>query len=599
MESASPLPSLPSFENLRPGQQQVVDLFRTRISAVVQLPTGYGKTRTAACSYLMLRARGVVNRVLYVVPRSAQACQAAEDVPRDLMQCGELKTKGCEVGYSPVEALRAHRRGDTEVFVVTVQSLVSSPRAIDAIIELMSTGRWMLVVDEHHHYGAGEDSAWTARIKSLPSSAMLAMSATPDRPDGLSVFGAPDVKVSYVQAYRDHAVKPLDLHAYEYRVDAITVNGEVISMTTGELVDEAGGSDPESIEKFIASRQMKWSPKYISPLVLHPIERLGDLQVSGVRSQMLVQALSCSHAKMVCEQIRSIAPEGVLVDWAGTGPNGRTDEENRVALHSFCPPKNDRGARPWKTQILVNVGMAGEGLDCTDVTEVVFLTSPRKNNTSLQVIGRGARVMQQSRAIRCTVNVDSASELAGMVGAAIMGIFDGDPPTPEEIEEIENERSDRDYQPLPDEPGVGIVDVTLVDIRKDALFKHSMNDYTEHPDRYPGLARDVAEREFARLVREHNAQRDARFNQTSTLEQIREQCNAAVRKLAGLIVRSEAGDGRVEKSRIGDVLKLINGMAFRTFGPVKTADEQTLRRRWAWLKQLEASALANERPAWL
>lgn len=599
MESASTLPSLPSFENLRPGQRDVVDRFRSGTSVVAQLPTGYGKTRTAACSFLMLRARGVVNRILYVVPRSAQACQAAEDVPRDLLSCGELRTKGCEIGYSPIEALRAHRRGDTEVFVVTVQSLVSSPRAIDAVAELMSTGRWMLVIDEHHHYGAAEDSAWTSRIKSLPSNAMLAMSATPDRPDGPSVFGKPDVKVSYVQAYRDHAVKPLDLHAYEYRVDAITINGEVISMTTGELIDEAGGTDPELIEKFIASRQMKWSPKYISPLVLHPIERLGDLQASGVKSQMLVQALSCSHAKMVCEQIRSIAPDGVVVDWAGTGPNGRSDDDNRAALQSFCPPKNDKGVRAWKTQILVNVGMAGEGLDCTDVSEVVFLTSPRKNNTSLQVIGRGARVMRHSQAIRCTVNVDSGSELAGMVGALIMGIFDGEAPTPQEVEEIDNERADRDYQPLPDEPGVGIVDVTLIDIRKDSLFKHSMNDYTENPERYPGLTREVAEREFTRLVREHNAQRDARFNQTSTLEQIREQCNAAVRKLSGLIVRAESNDGRIEKSRIGDVMKLINGMAVRSFGPVKTADEETLRRRWAWLKQLEASALANERPPWL
>jgi len=566
---------------------------------VAQLPTGYGKTRTAACSYLVLRDRGVVNRMLYVVPRSAQARQAADDVPRDLLECAELRTHGCEVGYSPIEAIRASRRGNTEVFVVTVQSLVSSPRAIDAVQELMSQGRWFLVVDEHHHYSSNEDAAWTTRMKSLPSSAMLAMSATPDRPDGPSVFGPPDVKVTYVQAFRDRSVKPLDLHAYEYRVDAITVNGEVISLTTGDLADEAGGSDPESIERFIASRQMKWSPKYISPLVLHPIERLGDLQASGIRSQMIVQALSCSHAKMVCEQIRAIAPDGVTIDWVGTGPNGRSDDENRSVINSFCPPKNARGVREWKTQVLVNVGMAGEGLDCTDVTEVVFLTSPRKNNTTLQIIGRGARMMRESSEIRCTVNVDSGSELAELVGATVMSIFDGDAPTPEEVLEIDRSGSDREYRPLPDEPRVGILDVTLVDIKKDELFKHAMSDYSENPSRYQGMPREVAEREFERLVREHNSKRDAKFNATATIEQIRDQCQAAVRKIAGLVVRAEASGARIEKSRIGDVMKLINGAAVRMFGSVKTADETTLRNRWTWLKQLETSLLANEKPSWL
>ena len=81
MESSSSVSRLPSFENLRRGQGKVVDIFRTQEVVTAQLPTGYGKTRTAACSYLTLRARGVCNRMLYIVPRSAQAKQAADGLP--------------------------------------------------------------------------------------------------------------------------------------------------------------------------------------------------------------------------------------------------------------------------------------------------------------------------------------------------------------------------------------------------------------------------------------------------------------------------------------------------------------------------------------
>lgn len=599
MEPASTLSQLPSFKNLRAGQRRVVDLFNHKTSVVAQLPTGYGKTRTASCSYLLLRHLGVANRMLYVVPRSAQASQAAEDVPRDLLECGGVRTSGCEVGYSATQAMSANRRGSCEVFVITVQALVSSSSMRDAVVEMMSVGRWFVVIDEHHHYGNGEDTAWTSQVKRLPSAAQLAMSATPDRKDGPSVFGPPDVRVSYMEAVREGAVKLLNLHSYEYRVDAVTVNGEVISLTTDELVQEVGSSDPEAIEKYATSRQMKWSPKYISPLVLYPLERMGELVLSGIKSQMLVQALSCSHAKMVCDQIRSSAPDGVVVDWVGTGFNGRSDEENRAALLAFCPPKNRDGKRDWKTHVLVNVGMAGEGLDCQDVTEVVFLTSPRKNNTTLQAIGRGARVMKGAPNSVCTINVDGASELAGMTGPNVMGIFDGESPTESEVQTmLERELLDREYTPLPDEPSVGILNVTLVDIKTNPLFQEAMRNYDDNPGLYDNKPRDIVERRLEELIFERE-RRDSPFNQTAVLAQLRDDANRSARKVAGLIVRKTAGpNDRIERTRIGDILKNINGQAFRMFGAVKTADESTLKRRYQWLKQIEASILSGDIPGW-
>lgn len=598
MEPASSLLSLPFLENLRTGQREVVERFRHSESVVAQLPTGYGKTRTAACSYLVLRSRGVANRMLYVVPRSAQARQAAEDVPRDIFECGGVATKSWEVGLSPVPAISAHRKGSAEVFVVTVQAMVSSPRAIDAIAEMMATGRWFVVIDEHHHYGSDDDAVWSQRINALPHAARLAMSATPDRADGRSAFGAPDVKVSYLRARSELAVKKLTLHAYDYRVDAVTVSGDVVSFTTSEMFAEVGAEDADAVERFIASRQMKWSPKYISPLVLFPVERLIELKSTGIDAQMLVQAMSCSHARMVCEQIRALVPGGMKVDWIGTGPNGRSDEENRAALHAFCPPKGSDGQRKWSLHILVNVGMAGEGLDSTDVAEVVFLTSPRKNNTTLQIIGRGARVIRKHTRVGCVINVDSASELAPLIGTSIMSIFDdGDPDVAEEIER--EERDSGEPPALPDEPHIAIENVSLVEIRKDPMFMDAVKKAEQSPT-FAGLSAEEREREVFGYFRAYQDQRDSRFNQTSLVEQWREKCTRAVYTIVGRILRAEAKDGRqVEKSRKGDIARQINGQAKRHFGAVEAADDDTLRLRWKWLAELDRAVLAGERPPWL
>ncbi len=599
MEPASSLSALPSFENLRPGQQDVVDLFKTTTSVVAQLPTGYGKTRTAACAYLMLRARGVVNRMLYVVPRSTQAEQAAEDVPRDIRECGQIETKSWEVGRSPIPAIKAHRMGSAEVFVVTIQALVSSPRAIDAIADLMSTGRWFVVVDEHHHYGSDDDAVWSQRINSLPYAARLAMSATPDRSDGIGAFGRPDVKVSYLKAREGLHVKRLVLHAYDYRVDAVTVSGDIVSFTTSEMFADAGGEDSESIEKFIASRQMKWSPKYISPLILFPVERLIDLKVSGVRGQMLVQAMSCSHAKMVCGQIKALIPSSMTIDWVGTGPNGRTDDENKTVLRAFCPPKSSDGRRKPTLDVLVNVGMAGEGLDSTNVTEVVFLTSPSKNNTTLQIIGRGARVIKDQPKVGCVVNVDSASELAPFISTKIMEAFDVEV-SDEDREILEREeRDDREPPPTADDPNVGIKDVSLVEIRKDPMFLDALKKAEVSP-LFRDLSGEEREREVFSYFLRFTDQRHESFNQTSLTGQLREKCNGVAQRIAGRLLRKEAEGGRqIEQSRSGDIKKQIFGRAKRSFGAIDTNDEETLRQRYKWLAELDRAVVAGEIPPWL
>src|SRR5690606_28578771 len=376
----STLHTLPLPKNLRPKQEEIIRAVETQNHVIAKLPTGYGKTKAAAGSYALLKSRGVANRMLYIVPRRNQAMQAADEIPLALEEFA-VKSKAIIVGANPIQAERAHRASEIDVFVATVQSLLSSATQ-STVARLTESGRWFVVIDEHHHYG--NEGQWVECIKRLPSVAQLAMSAAPNRDDGSDFFPEPTITETYYEASKHGFVKRLSLHAYEYSIDAVTVDGRVIPFSTAEVIEQAGSDAPDEIDKFMAARKMRWSPKYISPLVTFPLDRIVDLRTRNIRSQMLIQAMSCSHAKMVCEQAKVLLPEFMEVDWVGTGPQGRSQQENEEVLHRFCPPKDASGKRPWTLDVLVNVGIAGEGLDTTDVTEIVFLTPGNLTISNLQ-----------------------------------------------------------------------------------------------------------------------------------------------------------------------------------------------------------------------
>lgn len=608
MEPASTVQGMSFPQNLRPKQREIIEAFAASNAVVAKLPTGYGKTLAAAGSYAFLRHAGTCNRMLYVVPRSNQASQAAESVPLDLLRFG-VDTKAIEVVSDPINALRKHRDGSCEVFVVTVQGLSTSAATAHAVRELCATGRWFVVVDEHHHYG--EDTTWTEAVRVLPSAAMLAMSATPARMDGTDHFGEPSVAESYRGAAQAGYVKWLSLHAYEYVIDAVTVDGRAIPFTTAEIVREAGES-PEEIDKYIASRKMRWSPKYISPLVTYPLDRMINLRTRGIRSQMLVQAMSCTHARMVYEQLRSLLPDHYSVDWVGTGPSGRSPKENADVLASFCPPKDKAtGKRPWTLDVLVNVGIASEGLDTTDVTEVVFLTPANITITNLQTIGRGARLIPglPNQQPVCHVNVDTGSQMAKYAGQAVMDLFEMQAGEPEKCEGCgqlpcvcpgEDPKPNDDYEPLPEKMAVMIVDVRLSDIKTGPLWDLVLGAATVEGRKH-GAPEEMIEAAAERAILNHF---NRSSNVSSELAQRRQNVHEAAGKIANLVIRRIAKSGvRVEKSLAGDLRRRINGEKKRRYGAVETADEQQLEQHWQFLRQLEAQILGGHElqgvPQWL
>lgn len=588
----------------RPGQAAAIKAARdqSRRQLIVQLPTGYGKTFTAASIYATLQDQGRVNRLLYLVPSTGQLDQFVRDGSGDMMDAGVIGSPHiCDISFAgAAQAVKQHRTGTHQVFACTIQAL-SSPRVGAIVRELMSTGLWMVCVDECHHYGL--DKTWGQSVLTLLWEFLLAMSATPFRPGDDSAFGSPDVVVTYRQAVAEGAVKPLTCHSYEYRIDALEENGEVISYTITDITEKAGSDAPDKVEKIF--REMRLSPKYISPMVEAPIERmmLHRLETGHRKLQVLFGAMCCSHAQLVCEMIRShinsLYQGQLTVDWVGTGENGKSEAENRAILKRFCPDKIDGKRRPEDVEldILVHVGMAGEGLDTIYVSDVVHLNRASLNNSNRQENGRAARFLE---GVTGTIHVDSSSDFHPFVGPSIEHSFDHSAiPEDDEKEASNRDGKGQEIGELPDEPQIRIYDMQCIRIIKGevetmAQAMLSVGGWSEE------LLKDDAfmkSAEQAYLKMKHRELEQ--YNERSIVMQWKEKVGAATGLVTSRAIKAIYGSkGRLPASIAGELKRRINTRKKRELGSVDQ-DVSLLRAHYQWLQRLEKQLIAGELPQWL
>jgi superfamily II DNA or RNA helicase len=606
MEPSSDVPDLPFRKKLRKGQRKTLGEIPGRRQVNVRQPTGYGKTFLAAIIYAVLKAVGRANRLLVIFPTDKQLDQFVKDGPSDLRDaCVTGPLSVVDLRYYGTQALKKHKHDKAQVFVTTIQALAqNSGRVAEIVGELMRTGRWMVVVDEYHHYGV--ERTWGKAVLALHYEFLLCMSATPFRPGNDGAFGPPDVVVTYREALEELAVKPLWGHCYHYVVDVLQEGGDIRSYTTAELARAAEGDSPDQIERFIIQRKMRWSPKYISPLVYKPIERMiaERLRAPGGFLQVIVGALCVSHAKMVCQQIRVMFPE-LRVDWVGTGENGRSDEENKRVLNQFCPPKDERGQRHPTLDVLVHVGLAGEGLDSIHVSEVVHLNPASKCNSNDQENGRGARYLPD---VVCHINYDASSGYRGYEGIEGMTrAMDDQAPDPD-AEPPPDPDDDLGALPdLPDEPHIEIYDMRLDQIDSGdpdvkryerVVVAQGVPGYTldDVSDPNPDTPFHRACLDGYKTMRRLEA---AEHDEQSTIEQWREAVKNATRTVTGVAIRILYKGKRVEDSVAGNLKWRINARKKAECGEV-TADVEVCRRHYQWLVRLDKAMRATkEVPEWL
>jgi superfamily II DNA or RNA helicase len=425
---------LPHSQNAfipRKGQQDLIEYLpqiKPNDTLTVQWPTGYGKSIGFALTWKHCHQSGIANRFLIVVANDTQRRQIVTDFAGDC----RLVNAPCEGGIWEFQRsggdIKAARNKSAEVFVCTVQQLDASNRGgVNTLKDLLTQPGtcWMIGFDEFHHYG--EDMPWgdAAKVASELCSFTLAMSATPYRRGGDHIFPEPKLVVTYQQAVNERAIKSIVCHSYEYAVAVIEEGQEVANYTTTELQCMANGD----LDRWEERRGIRYSPQYLHPLIKEPLTRLRLARATyGKRLQLLIRAMSCRHAKMVCEQVKVFA-DGLTVDWIGT--NGRTDDENRKALDAFCPPKARDGKRGEPTlDVLVQVSMAGEGFDSVNVVEIVdlFPVSTKaltgRATQDKQFYGRGARMIKGAEGLDLRVSVPSDHPLHAWAGKSLNSWMD-------------------------------------------------------------------------------------------------------------------------------------------------------------------------------
>lgn len=608
----------------RSGQAKVFNQVLSGSSLNVQLPTGYGKTFTAVGAYSILKKNNRANRLLFIFPTDAQLEQFYKDGHNDLRDADvDGPHRVIDIRFYGANAIKKHRKNEAQVFAITVQSLIQS-RGADNVIGLMEQGQWMVVVDEYHHYGL--EKSWGMSVTNLPYSYLLAMSATPQRPGDDGAFGKPDVAISYSDAAKDGCVKRLKGHSYLYRIDAVLENGEIYSMTTDDLIQEAGGDSPALIEAHRINRKMRWSPKYVSPLVTIPIERMLQQRIdTGYRLQALVGAMCVSHAEMVCKQVQTLFPE-LSVDWVGTGDDGRTPAVNKEVLERFCPPKDEAGERNHTLDVLVHVGMAGEGLDAMNISEVSHLNAATKNNSNDQENGRAGRYLPplKGHEVIGHINFDSTSDYRAFTGFAIMDAMDGSEARPWECGECGHENSpsataceacdhpregtsgNGEVPELPDEPTIQIWHMELESIdsgdpgvlRMAKIMKedgYSLDWGSMESDPEHGGWDDVKRKFY--MFRKMEAQE---MDERSQIMQWKDSVNAAARVVTGRVVELTNKSGvRSPNTLAGDIKKRINRMKKNRCGAI-TEDIDVCRKHYTWLKELETQLMETKVvPEWL
>ncbi len=601
-----------------------------------KLPTGYGKTRLAAAIYSMLQHHGLVNRMLYITPTTAQHEQFVDGSYSTLKVCEvELVSKGnysylCDINKVGGTALRRSDRNESGIFAITIQSLIQ-PATLDLVRAMMKTNDWFVVCDEYHHFGEGK--RWSEAVTALDSMFQLNMSATPYRPQADGAFGEPDISVTYKQAAEEGAVKRLYGHGYNYLVTILgPEDDDVRAQTITDLCESLGvdPNQPELIQTRMIEKRLRFTSKYLDPMIRHPLERLTWERMRwNLPLQAIIGAVSVSHAKIIYEQVRAMYP-GFRVDWVGTGDDGRPPEVNKKILEKFVP-REKNGVRPDPTlDVIIHVGICAEGIDSVFATEIIHCNSGTKTNSNWQENGRAARMIyyrgQKFPDIIGNINFDNTSEFAevsakypnGAVGESIMYMMD-DQPVPDDNEGRTREPGNSDGPTLPNDPPIydiefiNVVSKEAVERDTERIAPEVASDlgFTEKDcaERHPALINKV--RDLVLNVHEEKLEAEKRAMEPQIekdrLNQMRFNVQEMLTMLAAAVIRRMYPDpqSKVPSSLAGDVKKRINSRKKHELGTLTgkdaKGDYELLVDHWHWMRKmiLKIQDPKKELPSWL
>lgn len=604
----------------RQGQEawkQYVETHPNELIFPGRFPTGYGKTEILLDGYASLRASQQYNRLLVIVPTDQQATQYINELERKARRMG-LAITGVVPADGTTATLRYHCRDRAEVFVATIQRIVLAVKGMNRagnwITDLLATGSWLGAADEYHHYAdenggtrSGTTLAWGDALRKLTQIRQwMAVSATPERKIGTTIFGAPVVSISYADGLQEGKVlKDVAIRVRDYSIDIQMDQGQPRQVTTTELREEIGTDD---IDTWETRRQLRYLTQYSSPILIHAFAELSQLMIltaQMARPQMLIYTHSCASAEALAELCRALAP-GFAIDWVGTGGHGRSDAQNQAIIDAFTDSYADDGQiiQEHTMDVLVQVNKAGEGFDSKPVSVVVDLSLHGFGPQKLQQYGRGTRYYH---GLPLVIYVPTDSAIAGIADLRA-GIFDLPVDTVMPSGTTRTTENNGLWEPL---PKLHVLDAQLI----------GGHDYDPTPDQIFGVAQNMSEqlswRDGIRIVLDPENNPDdyeliknalTSYNRQSHLQQ----STVAAKKLWSERVTWAVGrvaqrlvvilyNGVFDKRIHVQYIRLLHKQwgQQRGYTNKETAIDDDYHQKYNWLSDLDALVLQGEIPTWI
>ena len=607
MQHASAMPSMSPAEDLfrrldekrfvpRDGQAAMIDYVsnhREQTIYTAELPTGYGKSKTALCSADVMKQQGRINRVLIVVPTSVQKEQYINGIRSDIVELGlNLNPDNIQDVNGEIKSLRANKLNEADIYVATVQGICADKNGF--YNDLLSNGRWLIFCDEYHHLRVNEEnnsSAWSEAIEKLNYSVLLGLTATPKRTDGKkTIFDdyAPAVRVTFEEAYEEKAVRGVRAHIEHYFVDILTEDG-IDRLTT------------ENIDNYDLSKEMRFTSKYIAGIMSSAHDCLTNKSMMPGQSeqhQMLIFAMSVEHAHFVSKILNAMYGHE-FSDWVGVGEHGRKDHENKAVVKQY---------RDGKIKCLVQVNIAGEGFDHPKSSVLVFLNLSSKDSVqSIQQAGRGVRRnygITEFKDDVCDMFASPDTPIAELIkefADRTLG-YDEDDEQP-----FEGQKQDCDRKPtFYDIPPLATTIEAIEYDRSEIVAKIKPGElewFRSEVRSAEGNKGDYISDE--RLL---NILATAKINQMEsaakgfdTEAEMRSKTNKAVTVLVGNICRMKAGGSSFASSMFGDISRQVNTFWIRKSGlKVEAMLKADLEQKYNWVKQVSDDIKATGKlPTWL
>lgn len=329
-----------------PYQQEILDALESARAVhgsyrnLVVAPTGTGKTVVAALDYRRLLAeRGGKLSLLFVAHRE-QILDQSRRTFREALLDGSFGEK-LVGGKRPTDG--------THIFA-SIQSLHSL-----GADQLDPTGFDMVIVDEFHH---AEAATYRAVLDRLQPQVLLALTATPERADGLDIRRWTDGRTAFDMRLW-HALDRQLLAPFQY-------------FGVADIVD------PDTAWSRGAYRSAELGSLYTghdarAQLVLRQVDRIvadsGSMKALGF-------CATVDHAEFMAQRFSSAGLPSVAL----SGNDEQSERERQIAR-----------LRSGEIVAIFTRDIFNEGVDIPDVDTILLLRPTESATVFLQQIGRGLR----------------------------------------------------------------------------------------------------------------------------------------------------------------------------------------------------------------